>query len=286
MENMSVISIASVKGGTGKTTTAVNLGASLAIKGYRVLLVDNDAQGSLTKALGFTPDKIKYTLLTLMNMAIESPDELKEVLDKTIIHYEKVGEGNDGLKVSLDLIPANKTLTRIITRLIALQTNRDLLAGTDEPSCEFVIREIIEEVKENYDYILIDCGPKADLQMVNALAAADEVIIPVRAHYLDSEGLPDTIDIIRRVKKAYNPTLTIRGILLTMFQSRTKLARIVRESLYDMYSKEVPIFSRPVDYSVRVAEPPVSGDTLFTYEPNAPAALAYDAIAEEVVNIG
>lgn len=283
---MRTLAIVSVKGGTGKTTTAVNLGASLAIQGQKVLLVDNDAQGSLTKSLGFTPDTLEHTLFNLMTKAIEDPNDLLSVAEKTVLHYERSGEGNNSLNVKLDLIPANKRLTNILTRLVVMQTSGAMFDSDDETRSEYVMRTALDVIKERYDYVLIDCGPKVDLQMINALAAADEVIVPVQAHYLDSEGLPDTLDIIRKVRKNYNAGLKIRGILLTMFQSRTKLARLVRENLADLYGQEVPIFDHPIDYSVRVAEHPVSGDTIFTYEPSAPAAQAYAAVAKEVVDNG
>ncbi len=283
---MNTIAILSVKGGTGKTTTTVNLGASLALKGYQVLLVDNDPQGSLTKSLGFTPDKISYTLCNLMLKAIEEPEELPQVIDKAIYHYDRNDEDHsNGKQVKLDLIPSNKRLSNIVSRLVSMQVTRNLL-DTDETRSEFVIKTALEVIKPRYDYILIDCSPKMDLQMVNALVAANEVIIPVQAHYLDSEGMPDTIDIIQKVKKNYNPDLTIRGILLTMFQSRTKLARTVRENLESLYGGEIKIFQNPIDYSVRVAEHPAFGETIFTYEPNTPAALAYKAVADEVAQHG
>lgn len=275
---MSVVSIVSIKGGTGKTTTALNLGAALAANhGKKILLIDSDSQGNLTKALGQIPAELKYTLANLMTQAIDDPDMLPEFIDRTIIHKSQ----------NLDFIPANKRLADVLTRLIVMQTNRPLF-GDDLNSLrsEFVLKAVVDAVKTEYDYVIIDCGPNRDQQMLNVLTAADEVIVPVQAHFLDAEGLPDTLEMIRMVKNALNSDLKILGVLLTMFRSRTKLAQAIQNEVENSYGMDVPVFSRQIDYSVRVAEHPIYGQSIFEYDPKNPAALAYDFVAEEVISNG
>lgn len=270
---MSIIfSIVNAKGGTGKTTTTFNLGAALANCGKRVLLVDNDQQASLTKSMGYTPSQLRTTLATLMFQAIDNPDNLVTTIAQTILH-----------KGNLDLLPANKKLAGVLTRLIVIQTTQPMFGEEDTCKSEFVLRSIVESLTAVYDYILIDCGPHPDLQMINALVAADQVIIPVQAHYLDAEGLPDTLEIVRRVKQAYNPALSVAGILLTMYKGRTVLARTVRQDIAERYGKEINVFAQPIDYSVRVAEHPAYGESLLDYAPENAATKSYYSMAEEVL---
>ena len=274
---MSVISIVSIKGGTGKTTTALNLGAALANHGKKVLLIDSDSQGNLTKALGQIPAELKYTLSNLMTQAIDEPDMLPEFISRATIQKSE----------NLDFIPANKRLANVLTRLIVMQTNRPLF-GNDANSLrsEFVLKAVVDTVRSAYEYIIIDCGPNRDQQMLNVLTAADEVIVPIQAHFLDEEGLPDTLEMIRMVKSSLNPNLRILGVLLTMFHSRTKLAQAIQNEVETSYGMDVPVFSRQIDYSVRVAEHPIYGQSIFDYDPKNPAALAYDFVAEEVIANG
>ena len=274
---MSVISIVNIKGGTGKTTTAINLGAALEKRGKKVLLVNGDGQGNLTKSIGQVPSELRFTLANLMTQAIDDPEMLEASLAKTIICKSD----------RLHFVPANKRLTDMLTRLIVMQTNRPLF-GNDSNTVrsEYVLKAVVDAVRNQYDYIIIDCGQTRDQQMVNVLAAADNVIIPVQAHFLDAEGLPDTLDMIRSVKDALNPNLKILGVLLTMFRRRTRLAQAIQDEIESSYGADVPVFDRQIDYSVRVAEHPIYGQSIFEYDPKNPAAVAYDYVAEEVITYG
>lgn len=269
-----VISVASVKGGTGKTATAHNLGAAIAKEGKKVLLVDNDSQGNLTKSLGKTPADQKRTLSNLMGYAIDEPDILAEMVGKTVQHHSD----------NLDFIPSNRRLSAITTRLAVMQTS-SAMTDDEEIRSEFVLREVISNVRDQYDYIIIDCSNNRDLQMINALVASDGVIIPVQAHFLDAEGLPDTLAVVKAVNKL-NPDLKVLGILLTMFRSQTNLAKGVRDEIVSMYGNAIPVFDAPIAHSVRVAEAPAYGESILEYDPANPASTAYIQAALEVIKHG
>ena len=267
-----VISIVNIKGGTGKTITAYNLGAALADKGKKVLLIGNDSQASLTKALGFVPADCRMTLTTLMCQAIDSPELVENSLEKATLHHQE-----------LDLLPANEKLSGIATRLIVIQTSAGMFSGPDTIDPAFVLQSIIRHIREQYDFILIDCSPHPDMQMVNALVASDTVIIPVQAHYLDSEGLPDTLEFIRRVRQSYQPMLSVLGILITMYSARTRLAKAIDCQVRDLYGSNHYVFQHPVDYSIRAAEHPAHGKSIFEYAPRSAVARSYMDLAEEVL---
>lgn len=267
-----VISIVNIKGGTGKTTTAYNLGAALAEQGKKVLLIDNDSQASLTKALGFSPADCSMTLSTLMCHAIDSPELLEDSLTKTMLHHQ-----------SLDLLPANQKLSGISTRLVVIQTSAAMFSGPDTINPAFVLRSIIELRRGQYDFILIDCSPHPDMQMVNALATSDAVIIPVQAHYLDSEGLPDTLEFVRRVRQSYQPNLSVLGILVTMYKDRTRLSRAVNHLIQNQYGSSLHVFMNPIDYSIRAAEHPAYGKSIFEFAPRSTVAKSYMSMAKEVL---
>lgn len=268
-----VISIVNIKGGTGKTTTTYNLGAALAAQGKSVLLIDNDSQASLTKAMGFSPTDCKMTLATLICQAIDSPELLTENLPQAIQHQH-----------FLDLIPANQKLSGIATRLSVMQATASMFSEKDDIQPVYVLKTIVNMLCPQYDYILIDCSPHPDLQMINALAASDEVIIPVQAHYLDAEGLPDTLELVRRVRASYQSNLYVCGLLLTMYKGRTLLAKAVKEQIELNYGSSVHVFAQPIDYSIRVAEHSAYGESLLDYAPDCPAAKSYALMAEEVLS--
>lgn len=271
-----LISVTNQKGGVGKTTTALNLGAALVTVGKKVLLVDNDPQGNLTAALGFTPAEQKYTLANLLLTAIDYPEDLELHLKRTILHTE----------TGPDLIPANRRLADAAARLQVMQLSQYNAVGDAERSCEKVMGGLLASLKADYDYIIIDCGLKHELLTVNALAASDYCIIPVQAHFLASEGIPEVLELVRSVQAKFNSTLKIAGILLTMYQSRPQLCRSVRESVGDVYSGTVHVFEQPIEYSIKVAECPAAGQSIFDYEPKNAAALSYQSLAEEVLRLG
>lgn len=200
-----VIICANQKGGVAKSTSVVNLGIGLANKGKRVLVIDNDPQGSLTEALGYPqPDKLEITLANVMEWVLNEDDyDLKA----GILHHEE----------GIDLMPANIELSGVETSLVGIM------------SSETTLREYIESVRDDYDYILVDCSPNLGQLTLNALVAADEVIIPVQAAYLPIKGLEQLLKTISRVKRKMNPKLHIMGILITMVDYRTIYAKEITE---------------------------------------------------------
>ena len=257
MREHSTIAITNSKGGVGKTTTALNLGAALAEEGKRVLLLDNDPQGNLTAALGYTPGEQKNTLAKLLLTQIDSPEDVRDCLPRAVLHGEN----------GLDLIPANKRLADAAARLQVMQLSQYQGAGVPENPCERVMDQLLEPLRPRYDYILIDCGLKHELLTINALVAADRCIIPVQAHFLASEGIPDVLELVRNVQGRFNPELEVAGILLTMYQSRPQLCQSVRASVGEIYGGSIHVFERPIEQTIKVAECPAAGVSILDYAP-------------------
>jgi len=253
-----VIICANQKGGVAKTTSVVNIGIGLSRLGKKVLVIDNDPQGSLTEALGYPePDKLEITLATIMEWVL---NEEEFDVESGILHHEE----------GIDLLPANIELSGVETSLIGIM------------SSETVLREYIEMVKDKYDYILIDCSPNLGQLTLNALVAADEVIIPVQAAYLPIKGLEQLLKTISRVKRKMNPSLNIMGILITMVDYRTVYANEITEVLYQHYGNNIHIFEEVIPMSVRAAETAAEGVSIYTHDPNGKVAKAYDVITKEV----
>ena len=271
-----IVAITNFKGGVGKTATALNLGAALSDAEKKVLLIDNDPQGNLTAALGYTPAEQKRTLANLLLAAIDYPEDLEIHLERGILH---TGSG-------LSLIPANRRLADAAARLQVMQLSQYNAVGDTERSCEKVMDSLMPFLRDAYDYIIIDCGLKHELLTVNALAASDYCIIPVQSHFLASEGVPDVLDLVRSVKEKFNPRLEVAGILLTMYQTRPQLCRSVRESVVDIYGDSYHVFERPIEYSIKVAECPAAGQSIFEYAPKNAAADSYRSLAREVLRLG
>lgn len=254
-----IIAIANQKGGVGKTTTTSNLGIGLAKQGKKVLLIDADAQGSLTASLGFTePDRLEETLASVMSNIIEDK-EIK--LDYGILKHE---EGIDLMPGNIDLAALESTLVNVMSR-------------------ELVLRAYIEQIKDRYHYILIDCMPSLGMMTINALACADSILIPVQAAYLPVKGLEQLIRSIGRVKRNLNPKLKIEGILLTMVDNRTNYARDISALLVENYGSRVRIFENSIPVSVRAAEISAEGVSIYQHDPKGKVASAYQALTEEVI---
>lgn len=271
-----VLSISNQKGGVGKTSSALNLGAALNIAGKKALLIDNDPQGNLTAALGYTPAEQPRTLANLLLAAIDYPEDLELHLQRAILH---MGSG-------IDLIPANRRLTDAAARLQVMQLSQYNAVGDVERASEKVMVSLLEPLRVQYDYIIIDCGLKHELLTVNALAASDYCIVPVQAHFLASEGIPDVLELVKSVQAKFNPGLKIVGILLTMFQSRPQLCQSVKASVSEVYGEDLHVFQRPIEYSIKVAECPAAGQSIFEYAPKNAAAESYRSLAEEVLALG
>jgi chromosome partitioning protein len=255
-----IIAIANQKGGVGKTTTTSNLGIGLARSGKRVLLIDADAQGSLTASLGYEePDRLEYTLATVFSKVIND-EEID--LGEGILHHS---EGIDLLPGNIELSGAEVALVNVMSR-------------------EIMLKEYLEQVRGNYDYILIDCMPSLGMITINAFAAADSVLIPVQAAYLPVKGLEQLIKTVRKVKRQINPRLQIEGILMTMVDERTNYAKEIIALLSNGYGRDVRIFSNNIPLSVRAAEISAIGESIYKHDPHGRVAKAYQSLTEEVLD--
>jgi chromosome partitioning protein len=264
-----VIFIGSRKGGVGKTTTTASLGFGLAKRGKRVLLIDADSQHSLTVSLGLRePERLPFTLASVMTRLINET-EFDPTAD--LSHYS---DGVDTRVEALDLLPANNSLAGIELALAPLIGR------------ETVLRQYIDKVKSLYDFIIIDTSPTLDLLTINALAAADGVIIPVCPKFLDVKGLELLLRSVAQIKRQINPALAIDGILFTMTDRRSAHARQMIDGVSDAYGGNIKIFGQSVPNSVRAAECAALGVSIFNHDPRGKVAAAYDAFTEEVLCCG
>ena len=236
-----------------------NLGIGLAMEGKKVAVIDVDPQGSLTASLGYQePDDIRYTLATIM-MNIINEEEIDPM--EGILHHEE----------GVDLVPANIELSGLEVSL------------SNVMSREMILKEYVEQIREQYDYILIDCMPSLGVMTINALVAADRVLIPVQAAYLPVKGLQQLIKTVAVVKKRLNKKLSIEGILITMVDYRTNYAKGITEMLRESYGDTVGVMESFIPFSVKVAEASAEGSSIFRYAPKCKAAESFERLTKEVL---
>ena len=262
MSNCKVIALTNQKGGVGKTTTAVNLGVCLSKQGKKVLLVDADAQANLTMSLGYPrPDDLPISLATIMQDII---DDKPFDVPKGIVHHSE----------GVDLLPSNIELSGLEVRLI------------NAISRERVLTTCINEVKKNYDYVLIDCMPSLGMLTINALAAADSVVIPTQPHYLSAKGLELLLRSVSKVRRQINPHLRIDGILMTMVMPRTNISKEVTALVKSAYGQNIKVFDSQIPHSIRAVEATAEGKSIFAYDKGGKVAAAYEQFGKEVAHIG
>jgi chromosome partitioning protein len=247
-----VIAIANQKGGVGKTTTAVNLGASLAAAEQRTLLIDCDPQGNMTTAIGFAKDPTRRTLYHQLI--------LNEPIERIVLKTQVEG---------LDLIPSDKNLVGAAVELVTME-NR-----------EFRLRALTDQLRDAYAFTLIDCPPSLDLLTLNALAAADAILVPIQCEYLALEGVSELLDTLMRLRRTINPSLAIEGILLTMYDDRTTLSKQVAADLRSFFGSQV--FESIIPRNVRLAEAPSHGKPVMFYDIHSKGAESYIQLAQEVI---
>ena len=248
-----IIAIANQKGGVGKTTTAINLSACLAEKGQKVLAIAMDPQGNMTSGLGLDKDSIEKNIYDLMI----GESDVNEVLQK---------EAQD----NLDVIPTSIDLSAAEIELIGVEDK------------EFIIRNAIQKIRDNYDYIIIDCPPSLNMLTINAMTTADSVLVPIQCEYYALEGLSQLIHTVELVKERLNPILEIEGVVFTMYDARTNLSLQVVENVKDNLQQN--IYKTIIPRNIRLAEAPSYGMPINLYDPKSAGADSYKRLADEVMN--
>lgn len=262
MNSCKITALCNQKGGVGKTMTTLSLGIGLAKEGRKVLLVDADAQASLSLSLGYTmPDELPCTLYNLMyNYISDSPLDY----EKAILHHTE----------GIDLVPANIELAAMELTLVNVMSR------------ERVIKECLQPLRSQYDHILIDCMPSLGQLTLNSLAASDSVIIHLQPAFLSVKGMDMLLNTISKVRRQINPSLKIDGLLFTMVDARTNEAKEVMSTLRENYGNRIKIFNTEIPYSVRAAESSSKGKSIFLHDKNGKVAAAYESLAKEVLEIG
>lgn len=260
MSDAEIIAIANQKGGVGKTTTTFSLGVALAKQGKKVLLIDADPQGDLTTCLGYyDQDNLQNTIGTLMANTIYDNEINAE---DAILHH----------KEGIDLIPANLDLSAIEFSLV------------NAMSREFTLKNSISNIRDKYDYILIDCMPSLGMITINALACSDKIVIPVQGEYLAAKGMGHLLKTVTRVQKQINPNLKIGGIVLTLVDKRTNLSKNVRNEIENNYGQYVKIYNSEIPKAINTAKSTSTGKSIFEFDKNSPVANAYENLAKEVLS--
>lgn len=255
-----VIAITNQKGGVGKTTTTFNLGVALAKQGKKVLVVDVDPQSNLTTYAGwYNEEKLKYDLSDLMEQSMND-EEIKT--KESILHH----------KENVDLIPSSLNLSALENSLAYAMSR------------EYTLRNCLSCVKDNYDYILLDCQPSLGMLTINALASANSVIIPVQSQYFALRGMTDLFKIINKVRRQINPTLKIDGALLTLVDRRTNLSKEIEKQIKENYGSILKLYDTQIPIAIKTAESTQQGESIFSYDKNGTVAEAYSSFAKEVLS--
>ena len=247
-----IIAVANQKGGVGKTTTSINLAACLAEKGKKVLAVDMDPQGNLTSGLGVDKDSVEKSIYELIIGEVD----IKEVINKEVLE-------------NLDIIPTSIDLSAAEIELI----------GVDDK--EYILRNAIDQVKDQYDFVIIDCPPSLSMLTINAMTTADSVIVPIQCEYYALEGLSQLIHTVELVKDRLNSKLEIEGVVFTMYDARTNLSLQVVENVQDNLQQN--IYKTIIPRNIRLAEAPSYGLPINKYDPKSTGAESYMRLADEVI---